>query len=32
MKIMMRRKVEIPKPTEVPATPSMSGVLSDSDS
>jgi hypothetical protein len=31
MKITMRRKVESPKPAEVPATSSTSGVLSDSD-
>ena len=32
MKITMRRKVESPKRTEVPTTPSTSGNLSDSDS
>jgi hypothetical protein len=32
MKITMRRKVESPKRTEVPITPSTSGDLSDSDS
>jgi hypothetical protein len=32
MKIMMRRKVENPKRTEVPTTSSTNGDLSDSDS